>query len=444
MAVSAEEKESTAKRILETLHRHGHEALLAGGCVRDRLRRVAPKDFDIATSATPDEVQKIFPKTIPVGAHFGVVLVVESGTPFEVATFRAESGYQDGRRPTQVSFTGVEEDAKRRDFTVNGLYFDIRSQKVLDFVGGAADLGKKVIRTIGDARERFEEDHLRILRAARFATQLGFTIDPGVEKAMRELAPLITKVSAERVREELSKILTSARPAEGLRLLDRMGLLSLILPEVETMKGVEQPPEYHPEGDVFIHTMLLMEGMSEPPIELALGGLFHDIAKPATFERATDRIRFHGHDKQGADMARAILKRLTYPNHVIDLVCALVADHLKFKDAFQMRESTLRRFLSQDRFDLHLELHRLDCMASHKKLEAYEFCQKKLAQFAAEPRPPERLLSGSDLVALGYPTGPSMGEMLRVLGDAILEGEVKTKDEATAWVIQRYPKGKKR
>lgn len=443
MAITPEEKERVASHIIETLHRSGHEALLAGGCVRDRLRGVTPKDFDIATSATPDEVQKLFAKTVPVGAHFGVVLVVEGGAAFEVATFRAEGGYQDGRRPTEVAFTGVEEDAVRRDFTVNGLYYDIRTKKVLDFVGGQADLKKRLIRTIGDPATRFEEDHLRLMRAARFAVQLGFSLDPPVEAAMKRLAPLIKKVSLERIREELSKILTSPRPADGVRLLDRTGLLPHLLPEVEALKGVEQPSEFHPEGDVFVHTLLLLDGMAEPPLELALGGLFHDIAKPATFERARDRIRFHGHDKKGAEMTRAILKRLTYPNHVVDLVCSLVAEHLRFKDAFSMRESTLRRFLSLERFDLHLELHRLDCLASHKRLEAWEFCRAKLAQFEAEPRPPERLISGTDLIGMGYAPGKHMGEILKSLGDAILEGEVKTKEEALAWVKKQFPRGKR-
>jgi poly(A) polymerase len=435
-------KRNTALRLLKTLHQAGHQALFAGGCVRDKLRGVEPKDFDIATSATPAQIQALFPKTVPVGVQFGVVLVVADGDNFEIATFRTESGYQDGRRPSQVAFATLEEDAKRRDFTVNGLYWDGESESIVDLVGGQADLQRRIIRTIGDPDERFGEDHLRLLRAVRFAVQLDFEIEPETLASVRRNAARIAKVSQERIRDELAKILTSGAPARGIRLLDETGLLPEILPEIPPMKGVEQPPQYHPEGDVYVHTLLLLEQLQHASIELALAALLHDIAKPATFVRAPDRIRFNGHDKLGAEMTRTVLKRLVFPNQVIDLVCELVAEHLKFKDVFKMRVSTLKRFLYLERFDLHLELHRIDCMASHQNLDAYRFCQQKLAEFGAPPPPQARLVTGDDLKQLGYPPGPGFGEMLRAVEDAVLEGKVQTREQALELVAHRYPRGK--
>jgi poly(A) polymerase len=423
-------KENLATSIIHRLHKAGFDAYFAGGCVRDRLRGVEPKDFDIATSATPPQVEKLFPKTIPVGAHFGVMLVVEDEIPFEVATFRTDGGYQDGRHPTSVSFSNLEEDAKRRDFTVNGLYYDLKTKQVIDKVGGEADIKKKLIRTIGDPEKRFLEDHLRMMRAIRFAVQLDYEIDPTTFKTIAKHSALIQKVSAERIRDELGKTLTSPEPARGLELLDSSGLLKHVLPEAEKMKGVEQPMEYHPEGDVFIHTMLLMKQLKSPPIELAMGALLHDIAKPQTFVRAPDRIRFHGHDKIGAEMATEICKRLTFPNAQTDLIASLVSEHLRFKDAFEMRVSTLKRFLSLDRFDLHLELHRIDCLASHGKLDAYNFCKEKWEEFKKLPPPPLRLITGEDLKGLGFKPGPEFSTILRAVEDAILEGTVKTRDEA--------------
>lgn len=435
-------KEETATAIVRTLHKHGHQAYFAGGCVRDVLRGEAPKDFDIATSATPDTIRSLFSKTIPVGVQFGVILVVEEGTAFEVATFRTEGGYQDGRRPSQVAFTDVKEDACRRDFTVNGLYFDVEKKQVLDFVEGEKDLKAKVIRTIGDPTKRFLEDHLRMLRAVRFAVQLGFEIDAATLAAVKKNAELIKKVSQERIRDEFCKVLTSPNPSRGVRLLDETGLLGHFLPEVITLKGVEQPSEYHPEGDVFIHTMMLLDGLSNAPIELAMGCLLHDIAKPATFVRAADRIRFHGHDKIGADMSRDICKRLTFSNDQTKLICELVAEHLRFKDAKSMKISTLKRFFSLDRFDLHMELHRLDCMASHKHLDAYEFCKEKLAEFAKEPPAPSKLVTGDDLIALGLRPSREFSEILREVEDAVLEGIVKTREEGIALVKERLKKAK--
>lgn len=436
-------KEKIAVEIVKTLHSKGHEAYFAGGCVRDKLRGVEPKDFDIATSAGPDEVQALFSKTIPVGVQFGVVMVVEQETAFEVATFRTEGNYQDGRHPGTVKFSTLEEDAKRRDFTVNGLYFDIKTQKVIDLVGGQQDLKSKIIRTIGEADKRFGEDHLRMMRAVRFACQLGFEIEQKTLEAVKSLSSLIVKVSPERIRDELTKTLTSAEPARGVRLLDQLGLLIHFLPEIETMKGVEQPSEYHPEGDVFIHTLMLLDGLKNSSVELAMGCLLHDVAKPATFVRAEDRIRFHGHDRLGAEMSETICKRLCFSNAQTELICALVAEHLRFKDAFQMKVSTLKRFLSMDRFDLHLELHRLDCMASHKKLDAYEFCKQKWEEFKSLPPPPLKLVTGKDLIALGLKPGPRFSEIIRAVEDNILEGTVKTRDEALNYVKSLLSQGTK-
>lgn len=427
----------TALQVLNALRAQGHQALFNGGCVRDRLLGKEPKDYDIATSATPDQVEKLFEKTVLVGAHFGVVVVVVGGQSIEVATFRCESDYQDGRHPGKVSFSTVEQDAQRRDFTVNGLYWDGSSAEPLDLVNGRADLAAKRIRTIGDPAKRFEEDHLRLLRAVRFAVQLGFEIEPATFAAVKAWAPKIVSVSAERVRDELTKILTSPAPGRGIRLLDETGLLAHVLPEVLTLKGVEQPAQYHPEGDVYIHTLMLLDQLNCPSAELAWGALLHDIAKPCTFERAADRIRFHGHDRIGAEMSEKILRRLAFSNESREIICSLVAEHLRFKDAFQMRVSTLKRFFKLPRFDLHMELHRIDCMASHKDLSAYAFCQSKLAEFAKEPPEPSRLVTGGDLIAMGMKPGPEFTRILREVEDAILEGAVRTREEGLEWVRKR-------
>ncbi len=437
-------KAELAESIIRKLQRSGHEAYLAGGCVRDRLRGSVPKDFDIATSALPEKVQSLFKKTIPVGVQFGVVIVVEESTPFEVATFRTESKYLDGRRPSEVSFATVEEDSKRRDFTVNGLYFDVESKKILDFVEGARDIKAKIIRTIGDPKQRFAEDHLRLMRAVRFAVQLGFQIEDRTWRAVCEMAPLIAGVSIERIRDEFSKILTSEDPERGILLLDEAKLLQVFLPEVELLKGVEQPMEHHPEGDVFVHTLLLMKGLKHAPLELAMGALLHDIAKPQTFVRAPDRIRFHGHDTIGAEESVKICKRLSFSNGQTVLIRELVAQHLRFKDAFQMKQSTLKRFLSLPRFDLHLELHRLDCLASHKKLEAYHFTKQKWTEFQQLPPPSLKLVTGGDLIKLGFKPGPEFSKMLRFVEDAILEGTVKSRAEGVALLKKQFMGGEKK
>lgn len=431
-------KFALAVEVLSKLKAHGFQAYFAGGCVRDRLLGKEPKDYDIATSATPEQVRASFDRTVAVGAHFGVTLVVEKGESFEVATFRSDGAYVDGRRPEGVVFSSVEEDAQRRDFTVNGLYWDGVSPEPLDLVRGREDLKAKILRTIGDPEKRFLEDHLRLLRAVRFSVQLGFEMEPATLEAVKKHAPLIRQTSHERVRDELTKILTSAQPARGIRLLDETGLLKEVLPEIVDMKGVEQPSEYHPEGDVYVHTLLLLEQLSGAPSELAWGALLHDVAKPATFERAADRIRFHGHDVIGAQMSDQILRRLAFSNDERELICSLVLEHLRFKDAKKMKLSTLKRFFSLDRFDLHLALHKIDCMASHKDLSALHFCEEKLAEFAKEPPPPLRLVKGADLMALGFRPGPEFSNILRAVEDAILEGVVKTKEEGIEFVLKRF------
>src|SRR6185312_9478738 len=348
--------EEVAKSIIERLRAEGHSAWLVGGCVRDLLLGRAPKDFDVATSARPEELLRLFPRSGQVGAHFGVVLVRDGDAQVEVATFRSDLDYADGRRPTAVHFeTDPEQDVLRRDFTINALLLDPATSEVIDYTGGRADLAAGVIRAIGDPVRRFREDHLRLLRAVRFAARLNFTIEPGTFAAMRELAPAIRGISAERVRDEISRILTEGGARRGFEFLDASGLLPEILPEVAALKGVEQPPAFHPEGDVWTHTLIMLEGLRNPPIELALGVLLHDIGKPATF-RIADRIRFDGHVEKGVEIARALLNRLRYPGAVIEQAEALIANHMKFKDVPSMRESRLKRFLRMPKFEEHLEL----------------------------------------------------------------------------------------
>lgn len=432
-------KEEIATSLVRTLKSQGHQAYFAGGCVRDMVRGITPKDYDIATSATPDQVQALFPKTIPVGAQFGVILVLEQETTFEVATFRTEGSYKDGRRPDGVTFSTLEEDAARRDFTVNGLYYDVDKKEIIDRVGGRKDIEKKTIRAIGDPNKRFLEDHLRVMRAVRFSAQLGFILEAETKRAVVDHASTVRRVSQERIRDEWTKTLTSPQPALGIRLMDEVGLLKIVMPEMETLKGVEQPLEYHPEGDVYIHTLMLMDKLSNAPIELAMGALLHDIAKPQTFVRAADRIRFHGHDKLGAEMAKAICRRMTYSNQQTEIISALVSEHLKFKDVFQMKVSTLKRFLYMEHFNLHMELHRIDCLSSHGKLDAYEFCKQKLAEFSKDPPAPSKLVTGADLMESGYLPGPEFAKILRAVEDAVLEGTVKTKEEGISLVLKSFP-----
>jgi tRNA nucleotidyltransferase/poly(A) polymerase len=430
--------EDLARRIAAALKQRGRQAYLVGGCVRDLLLGRTPKDFDISTDAPPDEVVALFPSSERVGAHFGVVLVREDGAQVEVATFRSDHSYSDGRRPDSVQFeTDPRQDVLRRDFTINALMLDPESGEVLDYVDGRQDLRQRLIRAIGDPVTRFGEDHLRMLRAPRFAASLGFTIEPATAAAIRELRVAIRDVAAERVRDELTRILTEGGARRGFEALADLRLLPEILPEVAAMQGVEQPPEFHPEGDVWIHTMLMIEGLRDPTITLALGVLLHDVGKPPTF-RLAERIRFDGHAEVGAAMAVALLGRLRFSIEQIDRVEALVANHMKFKDVRRMRESTLKRFLRQPHFEEHLELHRLDCLSSHRNLENYEFCREKLASLAPEELKPPPLLTGRDLIAAGFEPGPEFAKMLTAVEDAQLESKIHSREEALDLVKREF------
>ena len=407
--------------------------------MRDLLLGRPAKDFDIVTDARSEEVTQLFPGANLVGAHFGVVLVRSDSHTIEVATFRSEGAYSDGRHPDQVVFeTDPAKDVLRRDFSINALLLDPETDEVIDLVGGRADLNRGIIRAIGEPRRRFEEDHLRLMRAVRFAARLGFDIEPTTFKAIRELAPQIHLVSPERIREEITRILTEGGASRGFELLDATGLLHELLPEIERMKGVQQPPQFHPEGDVWIHTLLMLEQLpSNPTPELALGVLLHDTGKPPTF-RVADRIRFDGHAEAGVKIAREILTRLRFPNDTIDQVLHLVANHMRFMNAPKMNASTLKRFLRMERFDEHLELHRLDCLGSNGRLSTWEFVKGKLEELPAEQLRPTRLLTGEDLIAVGYKPGPQMKTMLTAVEDAQLEGVIHTAEEALALVNSRF------
>jgi len=435
-----------ANEIIARLRRHGRRAYLAGGCVRDLLLGREPQDYDVATDARPDYVVSLFPGARLVGAHFGVVIVRSDSAEVEVATFRSDHSYRDGRRPEAVDFeTDPRQDVLRRDFTINGLLLDPETNHVLDFVGGREDLKAGLVRAIGDPEVRFGEDHLRMLRAIRFAARFGFEIEPETFAAIRRLHPKIAVISAERTRDELVRILTEGGARRGFELLDASGLLAVLLPEISAMKGVAQPPEFHPEGDVWIHTMMMLEGLRRPTETLALGVLLHDVGKPPTF-RIADRIRFDEHPEVGARMAVDILTRLRFPGGTIRQVEALVANHLRFKDVHRMRESTLKRFIRKDRFEEHLELHRLDCAMSHRMLDNYEFTKRRFEEAPVEVLKPKPLVTGDDLIAAGYVPGPSFGVMLRAVEDAQLEGTLETKEGGLTLVRARFapPDGRER
>ena len=433
--------ESLARHIIAKLRRAGHQAWLVGGCVRDLRLGMTPKDWDISTDARPDRIMELFPKSGQVGAHFGVVLLrnTDPQVQVEVATFRSDHEYADGRRPSGVHFeSDPREDVLRRDFTINGLMMDPDTGEVLDYVGGCADLERGVIRAIGDPAMRFAEDHLRMLRAIRFAARFQFAIDPATFDAIRASRERIRRVSAERMRDELIRILTEGGARRGFEMLDASGLLKEILPEVAAMKGVEQPSEYHPEGDVWKHTLLLLEQMDHPTATLAMGVLLHDVGKPPTF-RVAERIRFDGHVDEGVRLAQGILDRLRFSREESTQVLALIANHMKFKDVQQMKESTLKRFLRTPAFDEHLELHRLDCLSSNRNLENYEMVREKLDEFSEEHLQPPRLLTGADLIAAGYEPGPRFSEILTAVEDAQLERAIHTRDDALALVRERFP-----
>ena len=433
--------ERAARAVIERLVGAGHIAYFAGGCVRDLLRGESPTDFDVATDATAVEVQALFPRTVPVGAQFGVVLVLIDGQPIEVASFRADAEYRDGRHPTGVRPATPEEDARRRDFTVNGMFRDAQSGDVIDVVGGRADLDARVIRAIGDPAARFGEDRLRMLRAVRLAARLDYAIEPATFAAIRTHAAAITQVSWERIGDEIVRILTEGAAQRGFALLDESGLLVHVLPEIALMKGVEQSPDYHPEGDVFTHTLLLLAELRQPSVELALAALLHDVAKRDCAERRPDgRITFYGHAEIGAEKAVAICQRLRRSRETWERVEWLVRHHLRIAQAPQMRRSTLRRFLAEPHIDELLELARIDVLASNGNLEAYEFCKRAQAAFDDEPIKPPPLLRGRDLLELGYPSGPLFAEILGAVEERQLEGELSTREAALEWVRRTYPR----
>lgn len=432
--------EKTARVLVDRLRAEGHAAYFAGGCVRDLLLGRSPKDFDIATDARPEEVQKIFARTYAVGAHFGVIVVVEDGFQIEVATFRSDGAYLDGRRPTEVHFSSPEEDARRRDFTVNGMFYDPPNDSVIDFVGGRADLNAKMIRAIGEPAERFAEDRLRLLRAVRFATVLQFEIEPATWEAMAAAAPSIGEISAERIREEIVRIFLSRQRVRGWDLLDRSGLLAQVLPELARMKGCEQPPQFHPEGDVFQHTRIMLELLpDEVSLPLVFSVLFHDIGKPPTATvDETGRIRFNGHDKLGAEMTEEIMQRLRFSRAEIDDTVEAVRQHMVFKDVPNMRVAKLKRFMARPTFPDELELHRIDCASSHGMLDNYEFLKARAAEFADEPIIPPPLVRGNDLIAFGLRPGPRFGEILEAVETRQLEGALRDREEALAWVRKEF------
>ena len=453
-----------ALQIVETLRGKGYEAYLAGGCVRDLLLGCEPADYDVATSATPDVVLDLFPRTFAVGAHFGVVLVApEVAAPevqdarfiTEVATFRSDLAYSDGRHPDAVRYTqSAEEDVERRDFTINGLLLDPLRQffgermgdpkflrsAVTDYVGGLADLDAGVVRAIGRAELRFKEDHLRMLRGVRFAARFGFELEAETKHAIQSLAPRIHAVSRERVRDELTKALTEGHARRAFELLDETGLLTEVLPEVARMKGVEQPPQFHPEGDVWVHTLLLLEQL-EPGCSptLAWGALLHDVGKPPTFRRAPDRIRFDAHVEIGVAIGAAICRRFRFSNDETRQVLDLIENHMRFMDAQRMKTSTLKRFFRLERFAEHLALHRMDCLAASGNLEHWEFVRERFSSMPDEVVRPRPLITGRELIAAGYAPGAQFREMLRAAEDAQLEGAIATAEEALKLVRERFP-----
>lgn len=455
--------------IVQKLREAGFSSYFVGGCVRDQVMGRDSKDYDIATSARPEQVMNLFTHTVPIGVQFGVVLVLVDGRSYEVATFRSDGIYPDGRHPREVVYTDdARLDVLRRDFTINGLLYDPLSDEVLDFVGGLNDIHNAQVRTIGDPAQRFREDKLRLIRAVRFASRFNFRLEPHTAKAIEAMADQIVQVSNERLREELIKILTEGFAHPSFQLLDAARLLRPILPEIADLQGVEQPPEFHPEGDVWRHTLLMLRIMDEtrhqlelgnnptatdwavvggvagepapyPPLTLAMGVLLHDVGKPATFE-VKDRIRFNNHCEEGARLAVRICERFRFTNRQTERIVHLVRDHLKFKDLPQMRPSTLKRFLRQEGFDEHLELHRLDCLGSHRHLDMWCFAKQKREELKPDEMLPIPLISGDDLIELGYRPGPVFKDILKSVEDAQLDLVLRTREEALQWVESRFPK----
>ena len=432
-----------ANSICDRLQSAGYQALLVGGCVRDLLLGREPADYDVATNATPEQVLQLFPNGITVGAQFGVILVPLGGMKVEVATFRSDIGYADGRHPDRVDYSASpEEDAQRRDFTINGLLMRHDSNEVLDFVNGQADLKARLIRAIGEPERRFAEDKLRVLRAVRFAARFAYEIEPQTFRAMRRRAKEIEQVSAERIREELTRMLTEGAARTAFELMDSGWLLPIVLPEITALHGVEQPPQYHPEGDVWTHTMMMLERLpAGGSPTLAWGVLLHDIGKPATFRPAKetgDRIRFDGHVEVGMAMARKLLGKLRFSNGETEQILALVEHHMRFKDVGRMKPATLKRFVRLPRFEEHLDLHRLDCLSSHRNLAAYEFVKEFVSKTPPEVVRPPRLLDGNDVLGMGFPAGPVVGRILASVEEAQLNGELESAEQAKSFVESHF------
>ena len=419
------------------LRKAGHVVYFAGGAIRDQLLGQTPKDYDLATSARPDEVQALFPRSDAVGKHFGVIIVKGAGEMIEVATFRTDGTYKDGRHPESIEFSSPEKDAQRRDFTINGLFQDPLTEKVIDHVGGRADLAAKLLRAIGNPKERFEEDALRLLRAIRFSTTTGFKIEAQTWKAIQECAPLLSQISPERIRDEFSRILVAPERARGLDLLVESGLIMEFLPEIIELKGCEQPPQWHPEGDVYVHTRIALSLLDSPPLPLALAVLLHDIGKPATqtWDSESERLRFNSHDKVGAKMTEQILRRLRYSNQTIEDVTFMVSRHMHFMHVREMRVAKLKRFMSAETFSMETELHRVDCDSSNGLRDNYDFVLNKREEFAKEPLIPKPLLTGHDLIHnFEIAPGPKIGKILTKLQTEQLEGRISDKEAAYQFV----------
>jgi len=436
------EVRTVAKKVAKRLKDAGFIVYFAGGCVRDALIGRDAHDYDLVTDATPDEVQKLFPRADAVGAHFGVILVKEEGMHFEIATFRTDGSYNDGRRPSNVEFSSPEEDVNRRDFTINGLFQDPASGEVIDFIDGQADLKNELVKAIGDPEKRFQEDALRLMRAIRFATVLGFDIESTTWDAICKNSQLLEKIAIERIQIEFNKIIVSSNRRRGIELLVDSGLMKYVLTEVLDLIGCEQPPQFHPEGDVYVHTCMMLEmlGDKEVDLTLALSVLLHDIGKPATFsyDEEAGRIRFNGHESVGAEMSEEILRRMKYSNETIEDVRVMVANHMKFMHVMDMRVSKLKRFMSRDTFENEMELHRVDCASSNGILKNYQFVIEKREEFASQPLIPEPLIKGKDLMELGFQPGPKFKEILTAVQNEQLEGEITDSEAAIAWVKEEY------
>jgi poly(A) polymerase len=438
----ANSMESAARQIVGRLQREGFTSYYAGGCVRDFLRKVEPVDYDIATSATPGQIQQLFPRTIAVGAQFGVICVLQEGFEFQVATFRADGVYIDGRHPEKVTFSTPQQDAERRDFTINGMFYDPIAGEIIDYIHGRDDLTAGVLRAIGNPDDRFREDRLRLLRAVRFAATLDLQIVAETWEGVQQNSREIGVVSAERIRDELVRIFLSPQRVRGFDLLGASGLMQQILPEISALKGCKQPPQFHPEGDVFVHTRIMLELLPETvSIPLVFAVLFHDIGKPGTysFDEADQRIRFSGHDKLGASMTRVIMERLRFSRNEIDATVEAVDNHMVFKDVQKMRVSRLKRFMSRPHFEDEMILHKVDCASSHGALDNYEFLLQKREEFAGEPLIPPPLVTGNDLIALGWKPGPMIGKILEAAQTRQLEGALANRQEALDWISQEFP-----